>query len=471
MRHKKYIIILCILCMCMLVAPAMANIKACSQCTPDTKSQVGILCPEACIRAFGEDFLGVSNEKSHFHWMEPDQKDPHQVITEILYESLGESFATELDHFEENFHQIIEENFVLVIDFYAILYENLGENSEVILLQHIPEEILQEILIGEYEDIVHELLKQIPEEGLHEIIDQIFGQIPEERLDGIVHQIIEGIPETILQQLPEEKREEISEEIHRYLSDEILEMIIEKDVEIRTAEPTTIPTTELAQTPATEPTTIPTAEPTTEPATIPTAEPTTEPATEPTAIPTTEPTTEPTAIPTVIPTAEPTKEPTTELWYPSGTNVDTKEPSTSRHVIGEIIDLGDGYSLIIGNRVTGEAGRPITNNGVYLDVWLEKDGEYVTGTHKQLRESGGKTVAVINNAIRVTLIAGCGSSGSVCAGGKNDNNIDTPFESKVEIIDNIGLASGGISKKIELGGDTTLPKTGCSQHIVPKSSK
>ena len=79
-----------------------------------------------------------------------------------------------------------------------------------------------------------------------------------------------------------------------------------------TSEPTGAPTSEPTGEPTSEPTGEPTSEPTGEPTSEPTGEPTTEPTGEPTTEPTGEPTSEPTEAPTAEPTAEPTEEPTEE---------------------------------------------------------------------------------------------------------------------------------------------------------------
>jgi len=57
MRSVKYMIILGFVGLCMLVGPAMAtDLAACSGCTPDTKPEIGTVCPAACIIAFDETF-------------------------------------------------------------------------------------------------------------------------------------------------------------------------------------------------------------------------------------------------------------------------------------------------------------------------------------------------------------------------------------------------------------------------------
>ena len=57
MRSVKYMVILGLVGLCMLVAPAMAvDIAACNGCTPETKPEIGTVCPAACIIAFDEDY-------------------------------------------------------------------------------------------------------------------------------------------------------------------------------------------------------------------------------------------------------------------------------------------------------------------------------------------------------------------------------------------------------------------------------
>ena len=58
----KYLVILGIAALCVLIAPAMGDIAACSQCTPDTQPAMGTVCPAACILAFDSDYWAVTSE-------------------------------------------------------------------------------------------------------------------------------------------------------------------------------------------------------------------------------------------------------------------------------------------------------------------------------------------------------------------------------------------------------------------------
>jgi hypothetical protein len=56
MSRGKYIVILGLVCLCLFVAPAMAETKACSKCTPQMKPAFGTSCPLACLFELGADF-------------------------------------------------------------------------------------------------------------------------------------------------------------------------------------------------------------------------------------------------------------------------------------------------------------------------------------------------------------------------------------------------------------------------------
>ena len=64
MSRAKYIVILGLVCLCLLMAPAMAETKACSKCTPKTMPAFGTVCPAACYFELGASFFVTDNEKA-----------------------------------------------------------------------------------------------------------------------------------------------------------------------------------------------------------------------------------------------------------------------------------------------------------------------------------------------------------------------------------------------------------------------
>ncbi|MDR2854695.1 MAG: hypothetical protein LBV40_00840 [Methanomicrobiales archaeon] len=63
MSRAKYIAILGLVCLCLFAAPAMAENKACSKCTPQTPPAFGTSCPAACVFELGEDFWGAIGDQ------------------------------------------------------------------------------------------------------------------------------------------------------------------------------------------------------------------------------------------------------------------------------------------------------------------------------------------------------------------------------------------------------------------------
>ena len=61
MSRVKYMVILGLVCLCMLAAPVMADVKACSKCTPETTPAMGTDCPLACKNAFDADYWNTGN--------------------------------------------------------------------------------------------------------------------------------------------------------------------------------------------------------------------------------------------------------------------------------------------------------------------------------------------------------------------------------------------------------------------------
>jgi len=56
MSRAEYIVIVGLLCLCLFVAPAMAESKVCSKCVPEVKPAFGSDCPVPCVFELGENF-------------------------------------------------------------------------------------------------------------------------------------------------------------------------------------------------------------------------------------------------------------------------------------------------------------------------------------------------------------------------------------------------------------------------------
>ena len=56
MSRAEYIVIVGLICLCLFVAPAMAESKACSKCVPEVKPAFGSSCPLPCEFELGASF-------------------------------------------------------------------------------------------------------------------------------------------------------------------------------------------------------------------------------------------------------------------------------------------------------------------------------------------------------------------------------------------------------------------------------